>query len=456
MKITNTLCILICGIVCGFLLFFSPGTFAIVVCVCLITAAIWRHSGKQGRNFLVRLFIFSFIIRCIAVIVAHYCAQVRHSYSPLEGFNALTIFGDDGYYTLLAHFLVMNLKGAVAVPIVQIGKYGWNNYIFVLGAFNYLFGYSPIASVFLNCIMGSLLGIVVYLIANDIFGISTARIAAVLVNFFPTFILWSIANLKDIPLILSIMIMLFCYFRVFFQKKLKYVIPFIVMFIFSYHYTGTNLYSKIFVVSVSCSTVGIFFYTVLKQRNVFITKFCAVLIIVYFGVVSIFKVGVIANKAASLFQAALVQHTGVLSSGGIIYKLVDGQKQAEYYYSNIPYFTSFFDYATFFLRGFFHFFGEPFPSSIQSIMLLFFYPFVIIWYGLLAVAVVGIIITLRYRFKYAVVLLTYLFSMGLVLLLTGGNVGTDIRHRDMISPYIYIFSSVGIAFLLGKIKKNER
>lgn len=87
---------------------------------------------------------------------------------------------------------------------------------------------------------------------------------------------------------------------------------------------------------------------------------------------------------------------------------------------------------------------EPFPWKIQSEAMLFSLPQMALCYFLIPFAILGLAISVRYRLRESVFLIIYFLIMTSALAVFGGNIGTIFRFRDVITPILLVFSSVGL------------
>ena len=153
------------------------------------------------------------------------------------------------------------------------------------------------------------------------------------------------------------------------------------------------------------------------------------------------------------FARLLVSNnTGVVRSGGFCYRIYDdwvyGQDMNTVMVSGL-------DLLIAILRGWVHFFMEPFPWKIQSVLSVASFPQVIIWYIILPFSISGIFIQLKTNREMTLALLAFLLSAGTIFAMTGGNIGTDFRMRDMLSPLIMLFSAIGFSHCF-RIRKSEK
>ena len=96
---------------------------------------------------------------------------------------------------------------------------------------------------------------------------------------------------------------------------------------------------------------------------------------------------------------------------------------------------------------------QPTPRSIQSRATLAYLPEQVVWYGLVLLVPVGIVAAARRDLLLTSVLLMYALAAAVMVALTGGNVGTLVRHRGLALPYLVWFSGLGASRLVASITR---
>lgn len=136
---------------------------------------------------------FAFAVRAAS-------AMILHTGSVALGCGGF-ITGDDADYATLSWAFVSFLRGDPLEPVVP--PY-WGGHAYLFGPFVYLesvifylLGPQVLAVQLLNAALGAGLVIVVFAIVRRLFDAHAAMLAAAVVAFFPSLILWSALNLKD-------------------------------------------------------------------------------------------------------------------------------------------------------------------------------------------------------------------------------------------------------------------
>ncbi len=150
-----------------------------------------RRAGAGARResdirFLVVLVVTGFVLRAgLAVILRQLDLN-------------MVLGGDEGTFDANAHVFQMWLDGIIPEPFQE----KWRNssqvgYFVIVGSMYWLIGPIQIVPVLLNCAIGALTAIPVYRLSARLAGSLSGRIAATLVTFFPSLVLWSCLLVRD-------------------------------------------------------------------------------------------------------------------------------------------------------------------------------------------------------------------------------------------------------------------
>jgi hypothetical protein len=96
----------------------------------------------------------------------------------------------------------------------------------------------------------------------------------------------------------------------------------------------------------------------------------------------------------------------------------------------------------------------PRPWTIESRPALAFVPELMVWYCILALLPFGFVVALRRDPMVTMVLGAYAFALAALVAVTGGNIGTLVRHRGLALPYLIWLSAVGADALLSRVTRN--
>ena len=451
---------LILGIVSNFLL---GGVFLSSVIV-ISGILIWRNSAKEDRSFLKYIFISGIIIRIIIYLV-------YANISILSGKGGWLTGDSYGTYNY-AWLYVQKLKGSRVFLINSMdtgmvyddsqdfynyfggsyekiinsftyGNYGFTGFTMILGYLFYIFGPMKFSGRLVNIFFGTLSGIFIYYIVKSIFGQKSAKISSVLVTFFPSIFIWSLDFLKDPLYILLSIVILWSFVMYWNANNFLYI-----ALIFIATLIQITVRRDLWLIGLIPFSLGF----LLLLRISFIKKIVFITAIIVAASAFFINRGINYTSIKTKIASALQNHIGHVNTGGYCYKILNDKYYAptNYNINNITWYEA----LKAFLNGWWHFLFEPFVWGVKSKSMVMVFPQMILWYVLLIFALVGIAFGLRYNWKYTCIITSYIFLLSSVIAFAGGNIGTLFRHRDIVTPFYLIFSSVGIMHLLEIIQSN--
>jgi hypothetical protein len=149
-------------------------------------------------------------------------------------------------------------------------------------------------------------------------------------------------------------------------------------------------------------------------------------------------------------NAAAVAHAGHVFTVGHSYKLLD-----EFRYvvpTALPKIALSPAEATrFVIRGVVSFVVVPTPWTLESRSELIYVPEQVVWYLLLALGAIGVPMAFQRDRATASMLIGMILPTAVAVALTTGNVGTLIRHRTLIVPYLATLSLIGVSVVLRRV-----
>jgi 4-amino-4-deoxy-L-arabinose transferase-like glycosyltransferase len=437
------------GLISLFLIL-SPGGLFILTLSIIIILIIKYHFKNEDNKFLLWLFIIGLISRIILTTGVHFFLQYNNlGIHNWFGYEIVDLFGDSGYHSIRGLWLAEFVSGKLFTPDFIKKEifhyYGRSSYLYLVGLFHYLFGFSPISVKFINSFLGALSAIFIYSMTLEIFNKRVAKLSAILIMFFPSMFLWSITNLKDTSFIFISIIMIWAYVRWYKTKQFKYLVLCIISL-----FIQSTLREK-FATTLPLFILAFSYFMTLKTSLIKKMGISIAVVTIIFLVLRL--VGINLNQEIHRGVAKLViYHIGHITTEGTSYKLLE-----EKYYPPIranPIEMSYLSFGKVFVRAWLHLMFEPFPWRVWTKLQLIAYPQIILWYFLIPFIILGIFISLRYKWREVFVILTYLFIMTSIIALTSGNIGTAFRHRDMVSPFYLIFCGVGVVNFLNLWKKR--
>lgn len=427
----------------GAVTIFYAGAVFLFLLFGLIVYWIRRKSPEEDRRFIVTVLLAGFLLRVSLAIALHAIVYMK-------GYHCIS--GDDLLYTLKGWGIVCGWEKKPTFwlgDIFAVSVYGLNPITYIIAFFYKIFGFHPVISKIINCIIGTLIGWISYSIGREIFDRKTARIAMLIAMFFPSLIRWSITNLKDPATIFVFMacvyiliiaverpIALWKYAALFSLAGILYLFP-----------------NKFHFMIIVCGT-GI----------MVICKFLSALS-AGFRRIAVLIMGTV-SMAIGLF-AVYVKPERLISFIYALEKKQSNMAQADYagyyfYTKNLVHslnlgYINILELMKVGCMNAFYFLLTPFPSQmLVSRERLVALPQMLLWYLLLALSVFGFAkLTLR-RPKTAFLVGGILFIGIMINAMVEGNIGSALRHRDVFSPFFIIFASSILSELIYTDDSGKR
>jgi hypothetical protein len=398
------------NIVAPLIVFLTLGVAALMMAV--------RYVTPEERQWLLRLLIIAFLLRVAVAVMFELIPELRLFHEDANGYEGMGIKLADSWRGRIAPFSLRNTN---------------SGFFYVSGALAYAFGPFPLNVPMFNSVIGSLTIFMIYRLSRKLFHVSVARLAAGLVAYAPSMILWSGIALKDALATFLIVIALSSCVSV--KEKitapavLGIVLPMLAMQPIRFYI----VYFMAFAVVIS----------------LFIDRGSRML-----G--SLGKQVLIAAVVAGLFTMLGLAGKAVEGTEAFDLKWVSGFRAGMASTANSG-FGQDADISTprgalaFLPEGFATLLLAPFPWQMTSFRALVAAPETIIWWTFVPATIRGIIFVVRRKFSLASPLMLFMVSLTGAYSLAQGNVGSAFRQRAQIFVFLFIFTAVG--WYLKKCKK---
>ncbi|TDR38608.1 hypothetical protein DFR29_120109 [Tahibacter aquaticus] len=158
------------------------------------------YPGAAARRFMVRLFTGAFLVRLVGVLVI----------SLTDAIRSLSLSPDSLRYHEEALAIAEEMRDGFFNAPNWIDN-GWFQFT---GLVYYLLGPNPLYIQLINILLGALTPLVVFRLVLEVYGMEKlARVTALLIAFFPSFIYWSCLMLKDPLSIFSVSLLVLAVVR---------------------------------------------------------------------------------------------------------------------------------------------------------------------------------------------------------------------------------------------------
>jgi hypothetical protein len=349
------------------------------------------------------------------------------------GFSGL-LAPDEGTYAGGGWALALYWAGEILVVPERFTADRANGYFYVNAALSYLFGRSDVPVKLLNAFVGVLVTRHVFMLSRDLFGPLVARRAAFLTTYFPSLVLWSAVNIRDIWVILLLLLVS--------RASLAMV----------------RSYSHVAVLKLCAAIYILSFF---RDYLIFAVAFPPVAAMLIGGKGNLLRNFVmavaVAIALAILFEQGIVRpatqnQMSLESLSDIRQNLATGGSA---YHRDVDISTP--GAALAFLPiALAYFFFSPFPWQITSVLRILSVPEMILIYYLALPTWRGVAFAIRNHLRDCMQILLMTGLLTVTYALTEGNVGTLYRHRAQAMAFYLIFAAVGLELRKQKTVGGKR
>jgi len=428
------------GVAIGFAYALSPLTVWFFVAAPALVAWAIRDLHGGERRWILGVLVIAIILRVAAM--AGLFLSVDHTQVPFGSF-----FGDEEYFLRRSMWLrnvAFGLPVHRADLIYAFDDYSYTVYLYVLSFLQALAGFAPYGTHLFGCALYLAMCIVLFRIVRARFGRVAAAVGLMLLLFLPSLFAWSISALKE-PLyfLLAAMSVWLVDWAARVPRATTRAIAVVAL-------AGVGIALQAIreggLLMFATGVVGgaALTYVLRRPRLAVATAVVAPAVIVALLLQPAFQV-----RTWSTVKEFARIHVGHVTTPGYTYKLLDARlyDDVDLRSITIP------EELRFVGHAFTAYVVQPTPRSIQSRATLAYLPEQVVWYGLVLLVPVGIVAAARRDLLLTSVLLMYALAAAVMVALTGGNVGTLVRHRGLALPYLVWFSGLGASRLVASITR---
>jgi hypothetical protein len=418
----------------------SPVTVWSAIALLLIVAA-----GLRGLTGLERRLVIAVVVIAIAVRVALILALFATT--DLDARQVASFgFDGDGRFMKVRSLWYRNMWMDLPIDAhtlrAALGRYGWTSYALVIAYVQYILGPAPYAIHLFNvcCWIGGAL--LLHRTLRPAFGAVAALFALTLILLLPTLVLWSAAALKESLYFLLWSIIIWGIMKLLRSPALG---------------TRAAGLASAVAAAAALSTVRIGALAILgaglalAAAGAFVSRRVYLMLA---GIALVGTIGLVALDSAPVRQRVLPhlvlagqKHLGNVSSEGHSYRLLDGR-----FYDGARIETLTWPEAKrFAVRALAGFIVVPMPHQLTSKSEILLLPQQILWYGLVLLALVGMAAGARRDLALTWLLAGFACAAAGVIALNSGNVGTLVRIRDTIVPFVACLAALGAATLGSRV-----
>jgi 4-amino-4-deoxy-L-arabinose transferase-like glycosyltransferase len=351
--------------------------------------------------------------------------------------------GDANTYDMFGQSLAQSWHGnefhsQAYANFIASGASAWGM-LYLVAIIYELIGTNMFAIQLLNASMGAATAIIVYHVAQSLFNnVRVSRVAAILVGFFPSLMLWSSQALKDGLIIFALALSILATIRLMEKITIRYVLVL----------TGclmALLSLRFYIFYMMSAAVAGSFILGMKTLSAqsFVHRFRAVagigLVFTWFGVLQNAETQFDRYANLKTIQMSREDQSNAGSGFG---KDVD-VGTAEGALSVIP-------------MGIVYLLFAPFPWQFTTLRQSITLPEMVVWWFAFPLLVLGLWYSIRHRLREVSPIVMFTTMLTLAYSLFQGNVGTAYRQRSQLLVFYFIFVAVGAIILKERAEDKRR
>ena len=420
------------GVVLGVLYTLSPLT---VLCLAGLTALGWwiaRELTPRERAWFTTLAVIAVAVRLAAIAALFLLADPAKPYA--------NFFGDEELFksrTVWLRNVGLGVPVSPADMIYVFDDVGRSSYLYLLAYIQALVGDAPYGNNVMNATVYVAAVLLLYWFVRRAFGSFAALAGAIFLLFVPSLFSWSISVLKEPLYMFVAAIELVAAFyvarapRAWQRVAAAIVVVVSAIALGSLRVGGTQL-------AVVGTLVGL-------PAGLLATRprlAWASIVAVPFVIVLAAAQPRVQERALLAIQDAAFQHWGHVATPGYSYKLLDPRLYVDMGRRAV-YTMTYPEAGRFVVRAFWNFLTVPRSSQIESRSALAYLPEQALWYSMLILLPIGVVAGMRREPVLTCLLLAHGLAASGMVALTGGNIGTLIRHRGLTLPYFAWLAALG-------------
>jgi hypothetical protein len=357
--------------------------------------------------------------------------------------HAFTSYFGDAVYAIQRSIWIRNAW--VGIPVAARDyieafepSFGYTGYHYVLAYLHVLFGPSPYGITLVSTGLLLTSAVMIYRRCRAAFGALAAFGGFVVVLFIPTWVAWSVAPLKEamqLVLITSAVEATIVAVRGRRALKIVAVAALLVAIL-----VGATLRNGAGAIMLGGVLAGLALY--FGTRRWWIVA--ALLVVVPVVAIRVAERPAVRDRIEATVLDAAKRHVGHTRSHGAYYRLLDerfylipNERSEEKITMSVAEGVRFLGFAPL------AFLTAPWPWALDSPKWMAFIPQQVVWYALLVLSVVGVVAGGRRDPLLTSLLVGFIACAVAVISPNSGNIGTAIRHRDMIVPLVAALAGIG-------------
>lgn len=425
---------------------YTASPLLVVFAICLVPLFAWAGAGLEHRE---RRWLFAVLLAGILIRVAAIGALVLLA----DDLHAFNVFFPDARFAIERSWWIRNQWLGVEIgPVYRLAiynPYGATSYSYVLAAIQLVVGQAPYGVNLVSVLAFVVAAVTLYRQARRSYSPTIAFGGITLLLFWPTMIGWSVSALREsMQLALTALVLVFSVRSV----RARTWMPRLGMAAVAVTALAaiSTLRSSAIIIVAGGVVLGLI--ARLMTLRPWLARASGVAIVVLTAIL-LSRPGV-QERLLGISRDAVMRHVGNVATTGNGYKLLDYRFYVVHIDKVISTLTPP-EAVDFLVRAAAAFFLVPLPWQMTSTASLAFLPQQIGWYLVILLCVPGIVAGVRRDPLFTWLLVAYIAAAVIVIAPNSGNIGTLVRHRDVVVLALVWLSSAGVCSMLARPARDE-
>jgi hypothetical protein len=434
------------GVVLGVLYTLSP--IAVLAAAALAPMWRWASRGLPARE---RQWLFGLLAAAVAARLFLLAALFVFA-DPAQPYA--TFFGDEELFkqrTVWVRNIGLGVPISAADYIYAFDVVGQSSYLYLLAYLQALVGPAPYGVHVFNAVLYLVAALVLYRFVRPAFGGVPAIGGLAVLLFLPSLFAWSISALKESMFVLVAAGQLVCAVQIVRAPRWSGRVLALggavagAVVLESLRFGGFALAAVGTIAGVAASVI-------LARPRLALVSFVAVPMA---AAVLLARPEVQDRLLLGVRQAAS-HHRGHILTAGYTYQLLEPHYYHGYdQHDELDKLTPS-EAAQYVVRAVTSYLTVPLPWRIESRAMLAYLPEQMLWYLMVVLVPFGVLAGLRRDAPLTWLLVSHATAAVMMVALTGGNIGTLVRHRGLALPYLVWLAALGACELARRLMAHER
>lgn len=437
----------VAGITIGTVSTLSPTTIWFTIAIAAMFVWARRDLGSQERRWVMAMLGVAVVLR-VAMVAGHFL-QADHTGQFFRSFA----YDGDGRWVKLRSTVLSNVWAGIPVETEYFEfafdhSFGWSSYILVLGYLQFLVGSAPYGVYLFNIALSVAGSVVLYRAMRSTYGPAVGIGGLAILLFMPSLFFWSVSAMKESFQFFLTAVGLVATAKTWHARTWTRKCGALIIAVLAIAALGTVRREIALAIGVGGTGVGLLAFLITRRAWLF-----AAAIVLLPAVCAVaLRQPAVQDRVLNVLRPAAVAHLGNVHTEGHHYKLLD-----ERFYALEPIDSMTLPEASRYVaRALVSFAVTPAPWQVTSSWELAFLPEQMLWYALIVFAAFGVVPGLRRDATTTCLLCGYIAVGAATISIASGNIGTFVRHRDIVTPFMIWLSVLGIENVLAKMVASAR